>query len=1317
MFSRRVGLLVLATSLLTHPVLNGQSVTPLTFEPTADSAYSSALDRLILVSASPNLLHIYNPSANTERTVALADVPIALSVSPDGLHAAVGSSTSIWYVNLQTAAIEQTYNVQVGNGGIVLTPQYIYVLASPGGTFSTQTVSINISSGTQTVNGLVYQTNAGAVYDSSTQAVYAIRAGSPAGIEKFDVSTGPITNETNDPYWGDYAMCAPTWLSPDQSRIYTGCATAFRTAVTKGFELTYYSTFAGLDQILSLSTSSALNTIAVIPAISSFGYPVTINSNDNEIRLYTNDNQTPSGHMLMPDFQVNGTAYQAHGKQLFFNSSSSDLYVVMQADSKSGLLYDYAVFSIPMSNPAQCSVTLGSDSASVGAAGGVYTFAVTTASTCEYVASSNSNWIVFSSGTKGTGNNSINYEVRPNTTGSIRTGTISIGGSSLTVTQDGTPNTTSLNPLSFSVVAADYSRALDKVIMVSAAPNELHIYDPISRADSIVPLATAPISVGLSPDGLHAAVGQQGWVTYINLQTAAVENVFALPSDGQFVVLPGNGYIYTLPRNDWGDLFALQMSTDQITAVDAIYDGRIARVSASGNYMYMGQGTDWTTKWDLSAGVPSEVTLDTSAEFCSNFWLSQDGGRIYTGCGTVFRASDSSSTDLAPNGSFSAASQINWVANSTARAETAVLPGAAAYGNSATGDTSLQIYGDAALSLQTQQTLPAFSANGSYYAAHGRYVFWNSSSSKLFILQQADSTANLLSDYAVFALDQTPNPSGCTFTVNQASSGSVSGAGGTVNFNVVASQPACGWSSFLGNNSSLVLAAGAAGTGSGTVSVIVGANNGGAAQSIPLTIAGQSVTFNQDATCSYTITPNYVPLYSAGGSGSLAVSAGAGCPWSTSGWPSWITLTPPVSGVGNGSLNYSVATNQTAAPLQGSYSITGAGGYAVAYVYFSVSNQAAPSSSALRFIPVTPCRIADTRLALGAFGGPILGAGSTREFDVPKSACNIPSTAQAYSINVTAVPPGGIGFLTAYPSGQSLPLASTLNSDGRVKAAATIVPAGSNGGINIYTSDNTHVVLDINGYFVPASNANALQFFPLTPCRLLDTRLANGSFGGPALSAGIARVLAVQSSACNVPSTAQAYSLNYTVVPPGTVGYLTTWPSGQSQPVVSTLNAPHAVTANAAIVPAGSNGSVSLYSSDPTDLVVDIDGYFAPATTGGLSFYAITPCRALDTRSSSTSVGPINGKIVFNLLTSSCGGSLSPAAQAFALNATVVPTSWLGYLTLWPDQQVMPVVSTLNSDGSVASNLAITPTSNGTIDIFTSNPTQVILDVSGYFAP
>jgi sugar lactone lactonase YvrE len=371
-----------------------------------------------------------------------------------------------------------------------------------------------------------------------------------------------------------------------------------------------------------------------------------------------------------------------------------------------------------------------------------------------------------------------------------------------------------------------------------------------------------------------------------------------------------------------------------------------------------------------------------------------------------------------------------------------------------------------------------------------------------------------------------------------------------------------------------------------------------------------------------------------------------------------------------------------------------------------------------RFVPVTPCRIADTRYGSGDFGAPSLAGGTTRSFTIPQSTCNIPATAAAYSLNITVVPAGRLGYLTVWPTGQTQPNVSTLNSwGGIVVANAAIVPAGTNGAISMFVSDQTDVILDINGYFTADGSGSAL--YALTPCRVVDTRNAPGQFGGPSMGAQSSRGFPFPSSACSIPGSgaAQAYSINATVVPHGILGYLTLWPAGQAQPLVSTLNSlTGKVVANAALVPAGSGGAVSAFVTNPTDLILDINGYFGtPGGPGALSFYTVAPCRVADTRSSQAITG--GSSRAFQVPASGCG--IPPSAQAYSLNVTVVPDGPLPYVTLWPTGQGQPYVSTLNSvDGSVVANAAIVPAgTNGSVSVFADGTTDVILDINGYFAP
>ncbi|MGA8028178.1 MAG: tail fiber domain-containing protein [Bryobacteraceae bacterium] len=168
------------------------------------------------------------------------------------------------------------------------------------------------------------------------------------------------------------------------------------------------------------------------------------------------------------------------------------------------------------------------------------------------------------------------------------------------------------------------------------------------------------------------------------------------------------------------------------------------------------------------------------------------------------------------------------------------------------------------------------------------------------------------------------------------------------------------------------------------------------------------------------------------------------------------------------------------------------------------------------------------------------------------------------------------------------------------------------------------------------------NFVSVTPCRLVDTRKAAGPFGGPSVSAGSARSFPIPTSSCGIPSTASAYSLNVTVVPPGLLGYITMWPTGQAQPLVSTLNDQSGVViANAAIVPSGTKGAISVFVSQTTDLVIDINGYFASP-----SDFA-TESTALGTGASTA--GTQNTALGFNTLQVNSSGNGNTAAGSLSL--------------------------------------------------------------------
>lgn len=140
----------------------------------------------------------------------------------------------------------------------------------------------------------------------------------------------------------------------------------------------------------------------------------------------------------------------------------------------------------------------------------------------------------------------------------------------------------------------------------------------------------------------------------------------------------------------------------------------------------------------------------------------------------------------------------------------------------------------------------------------------------------------------------------------------------------------------------------------------------------------------------------------------------------------------------------------------------------------------------------------------------------------------------------------------------------------------------------------------------PAVSASPLNLVAMQPCRILDTRAAAPAnqrlVPGP-IAAGTAVTVPILNSACGVPSTAMAYSLNITVDTTGNgpLGFLSAWPSGpQPNPLTSVLNAPlGGFVANSAVVPAGTGGSIDLYASNATQVIIDVNGYYTVAPGEG----------------------------------------------------------------------------------------------------------------------
>jgi endosialidase-like protein len=147
--------------------------------------------------------------------------------------------------------------------------------------------------------------------------------------------------------------------------------------------------------------------------------------------------------------------------------------------------------------------------------------------------------------------------------------------------------------------------------------------------------------------------------------------------------------------------------------------------------------------------------------------------------------------------------------------------------------------------------------------------------------------------------------------------------------------------------------------------------------------------------------------------------------------------------------------------------------------------QGAGLASPMPFIPITPCRVVDTRgggVFTGAYGLPALVGNQLRNFDLNSAPhCpGIPFDATAYSLNFTVVNTGLGGDLRAWPKDHPPVFPTSIlnwTAGGTNIANAIALPGGTDGSITVMAAGTgAHLLIDVNGYFA-ASGTGANDTF------------------------------------------------------------------------------------------------------------------------------------------------------------------------------------------------------------------------------------------------
>jgi hypothetical protein len=297
--------------------------------------------------------------------------------------------------------------------------------------------------------------------------------------------------------------------------------------------------------------------------------------------------------------------------------------------------------------------------------------------------------------------------------------------------------------IGYPVIDARYSAAIDNIVIASTSA--LHLVNPHTKADVSIALQATPTTLAVSPDGLHAAVGANGFLAYVDLMARSVVATYPVSAPIGSVAFAGNGYAYAIPSSDqWVVWHIVSLPGGKDTTFGSVYAG--SRAAVIGTTLFVADDLDPSTMDSYSLASATAPTKGSSSAFgtyevCDRAWPSKDGSLLYTGCGNVFHA-----TDLSYAGSLGTAGQsafsptIAWVDDTSSDGTIAAL------GSSATAGTAvpagsvvnvLQTYTAMYLTPKTSTPLPPLVTPGGVAGSNGLFVFHDAAGTGTYVILHA----------------------------------------------------------------------------------------------------------------------------------------------------------------------------------------------------------------------------------------------------------------------------------------------------------------------------------------------------------------------------------------------------------------------------------------------------------------------------------------------------------------------------------------------------------------------------------------------------
>ena len=591
-----------------------------------------------------------------------------------------------------------------------------------------------------------------------------------------------------------------------------------------------------------------------------------------------------------------------------------------------------------------CSTTIAPVSTSVGASGGQGSVTVTLPSICPWTASSAVSWITITSGTSGTGNGSVGYTVAANTATSPRSGNLTIGGQTFSVSQAGASCSYSVSPTTASAPAGSGTGTVSVTSASGCAWTASSSVSWITITNGATGSGNGSVTYSFvanpttqSRSGVLTVAGKAVTVTqaagcgYSIAPTSA--SVSAAAGSGNISVTAGSGCSWTAQSPASWITFSTATSgtgngsVGYVVAANNNSSSRSATLTVAGQAFVVTQAaapcdatlTPSTQNIAAAGGNRSvDVTLPNGCAWSavsSSSWIAVLTGASGSGNGTVTYRVDANPAGSVRTGTIAIGGRLLTVTQAAAPCTASLSSTSDSL--TASGGTrvvSVTIPTDCSWSATSNVSWITVTAGGGPNTSGGGGVTFSVAANTT----TSSRTGTLTIAGVTFTVTQAGVP--CTFTVSPTSA-SVTGTAGTGTVNVTTAN-GCAWTASSAV-SWMTITNGATATGSGAVNYSFTANPTTQSRSGVLTVAGQAVTITQFGSCGFSISPASASLTAAAGSGTITVTAGLACFWNTQNSASWVTFSTPTTGAGNGSLGFNVAANTSSSSRSTTLTVAG----------------------------------------------------------------------------------------------------------------------------------------------------------------------------------------------------------------------------------------------------------------------------------------------------------------------------------------------------------------------------------------------------------